>query len=69
MKDRIVKGWNIRRVIYLALGLAMLVHSVVVSQWIFAVFASYYVAMSIFNFGCASGNCQVQYKEKSQKPL
>ncbi|MBP7172512.1 MAG: hypothetical protein KBA33_00390 [Cloacibacterium sp.] len=71
MQNRILKGWNIRRAFYLIGGLLMAGQSIAVGQWIFGVFALYFIIMAVFNLGCAAGNCSVNYtsdKKENAKP-
>lgn len=57
MKDRILKGWNLRRVMYLALGSFVIGQSIMTGQYFVILFGAYFASMGIFNFGCASGTC------------
>jgi len=57
LKERILKGWNIRRIIYLSLGSYMVVQSILQHEWLGALLGAYFAAMGIFAFGCAGGSC------------
>ncbi len=57
MKERILTGWTIPRGLYLAFGLYIIIESVARQQWFGVVFGSYFAAMGLFAFGCASGAC------------
>lgn len=57
MKDRLLSGWNIQRIFYLAAGGAMVAISLLDKQWIGVVAGTYFASMGLFAFGCASGNC------------
>lgn len=59
MKERILKNWTVIRVVYLLMGIAMIIHSVIEKQWLGTVFGSYFSAMGLFAFGCAGGNCYI----------
>jgi hypothetical protein len=59
MKERILTGWNLRRVFYSLIGLAFVVQAIILHEWVAAVAGCYFAAMGIFGFGCASGNCAV----------
>jgi hypothetical protein len=57
-------------VLYLGIGIAIIVQSVVNQQYFGAIFGGYFAAMGLFAFGCASGNCfggncSVEPKQKS----
>ena len=51
--------WNLRRIVYLIGGIWIVAQSVMDKMWILIPFGLYFVAMSVFKFGCASGNCTV----------
>ena len=57
MKERILKNWTFTRALYLLLGTAVIVQSVVSQHWFGAIFGGYFAAMGLFAFGCASGDC------------
>ena len=57
MKERILTGWNVQRVFYLVAGAGMVAISVGDKQWAGVALGSYFAAMGLFAFGCASGNC------------
>jgi hypothetical protein len=63
MKDRLLKGWTFIRVFYLAMGLIIATHSAMNMEWMGAVLGAYFASMGLFSFGCAAGQCYVQYKE------
>jgi len=55
------RDWNLRRIIYLIGGIWAIVQSVMDKAWILIPLGLYFVAMAIFKFGCASGNCAIPY--------
>ena len=57
MKERILTGWTITRVLYLAIGGFVFIQSVVTKEWFGAGIGVYFAAMGLFAFGCAGGNC------------
>lgn len=57
MKDRILKGWNFRRVLYIAMGAFITGQAILTQQYFIVLFGLYFVSMGVFNFGCASGVC------------
>ncbi len=57
MKQRMLTGWSVPRVLYLLLGGIVVAQAVTEHQWIGAVFGGYFAAMGLFNFGCAAGGC------------
>ncbi len=57
MKERILKGWNIQRGIYLLMGGIITYQSAINSEWVGVILGSYFASMAIFRIGCAGGNC------------
>jgi hypothetical protein len=57
MLDRILTGWSFQRAFYLIAGGGMVAMSIIDHQWPGALIGSYFAAMGLFAFGCASGNC------------
>lgn len=57
MIERISTGWSIRRVLYLAMGIYVIVQSIKDQQWFGVLLGTYFASMWLFAFGCASGNC------------
>jgi hypothetical protein len=57
MKQRILSGWNTRRVFYAAIGTAIVVMSLVQKEWWGALPGAYFALMGLLGFGCAGGNC------------
>jgi hypothetical protein len=70
MKERILTGWTVKRVLYLGIGVFLLVQSVMDGQGFGILFGGYFAAMGLFAFGCASGNCAGNdcSAKSSQKP-
>jgi hypothetical protein len=65
MKERILTGWNLSRVLYLTLGVFVIVGSIVNQQWFGLLFGGYFVSMGLFALGCAAGNCGAVPASKS----
>ncbi len=57
MKERILTGWTFRRVLYLAVGIILVIQSIMDNDWLIALPGIYFASMGLFAFGCASGNC------------
>jgi hypothetical protein len=60
-------NWNLRRFIYLIGGIFFVLIAVNDRTWWMIPFGLYFMAMSIFRFGCASGNCEVPFLKISKK--
>ncbi|CAN5442690.1 hypothetical protein BH10BAC1_BH10BAC1_17120 [soil metagenome] len=57
MKNRILSGWTFTRVLYLALGTAVVMNGIANKEWWGILLGGYFASMGLFAFGCASGNC------------
>lgn len=57
MKERILTNWTFARALYLIMGIAVIIQSVMSQQWFGVVFGGYFASMGLFAFGCAAGNC------------
>jgi hypothetical protein len=57
LKYRVLSNWTFARVLYLSIGLAIVVDSIVSKQWLGILFGAYFASMGLFAFGCAAGNC------------
>lgn len=57
LKTRILTGWTFARALYVGLGAAVIINSVMNQQWFGVLFGSYFASMGLFAFGCAAGNC------------
>ena len=57
MKERILTNWTFARALYLIMGIAVIVQSVMSQQWFGVAFGGYFASMGLFAFGCAAGNC------------
>lgn len=57
MKQRVLTGWNLRRVAYLLVGLAIMANAIMVQEWWGLLLGGYFASMGIFAFGCAGGAC------------
>lgn len=55
--ERIRKGWNFIRVIYLIAGVGIMIQSLISRQWALALFGLYFTFMGLLGLGCAGGGC------------
>lgn len=65
MKERLLKDWHFRRILYLAGGIAITIQAIADKQWILIIGGLYFTAMGLFAFGCAGGSCYVGTADKS----
>ena len=57
MKERILNNWTFMRALYLLIGIAIVVQSIMSQEWFGVAFGGYFASMGLFAFGCAAGNC------------
>lgn len=67
MIQRIRSGWNSIRILYLLAGLAITVQAIWTAEWFVLLPGLYFMAMGIFAFGCASGNCALPQHGMTEK--
>lgn len=67
MKNRILTGWNVRRAIYLIMGIMIMVQAWQENQWMLSVFGGYFATMGLFALGCAGSNCVINTASKYSK--
>lgn len=69
MKERILTGWTLTRVLYTAGGLFLMINSLADRQWFGILFGAYFASMGIFAFGCAGGNCYTGRTEPQDRSI
>ena len=57
MKERMIKGWSLKRILFIVFGLYIIYQSAMDKSWMGIALGAYFVSMGVFAFGCASGNC------------
>ncbi|HCN84643.1 MAG TPA: hypothetical protein DIT07_13645 [Sphingobacteriaceae bacterium] len=67
MKERILKGWNFQRILFIVIGSLVIIQSVKEPQWFGIVIGGYFTAMGLFAFGCAGGNCVYEPRQKRKE--
>lgn len=67
MKNRILNGWNVRRVVYLIVGLIATAQAFYLKEYFLILFGVYFAIMAVLNIGCASGHCA--YEPPPRKPV
>ncbi|MEO6732565.1 MAG: hypothetical protein ABIN01_15200 [Ferruginibacter sp.] len=66
MKQSIFRNWNFMRLFRLAMGIAIVVQSVITHQWIMGIVGVLFTCMPIFNIGCCgTGGCAIPVAKKS----
>lgn len=56
MTDRLLKGWNFQRGMYVLLGAYLVYQSFVSHEYLGVLFGGYFASMGLFAFGCAGTN-------------
>lgn len=57
---KILRNWNLSRIIRLVAGAAMVIYSIQTYQWLFAILGGLFVLTALLNARtCAEGNCRV----------
>ncbi len=59
----LIQTWTLSRFLYLAAGIFFVLIALNDRVWLMIPFGIYFMAMSIFKFGCAGGVCEVPRKE------
>lgn len=58
MKQAIFSNWNFMRFLRLALGIAIIVQSVIAKDWTLGIVGAVFTLMPVFNIGCCgAGGC------------
>ena len=65
--NNLLKNWNLRRFLYLGAGIFFVLIAINDRTWWMIPFGLYFVAMSIFRFGCAAGNCDIPLQKDDSK--
>jgi hypothetical protein len=70
LKNRLIKGWSLMRVIRVALALIIIVQSLTTSEIIFAFLGGLLLFQAAFNYGCCgAGGCDIDYSTPKPKSL
>ena len=62
-----LSNWNFRRIIYLIGGIFFVLVAINDRTWWMIPFGLYFIAMALFRFGCAAGNCNVPFSEEDSE--
>ena len=67
MKETIFRGWTLRRVLYVVLGVFVIAYAIAVHRYWGGLLGIYFAGMGIWNFGCAGGACSRPVDSVTQK--
>ena len=57
MKERILTGWNLQRIVLLLIGMGFIIYAITAGTWTGIFLGAYFAATGIFRMGCAAGSC------------
>ena len=67
MKSGILSNWNLMRFVRLALGVAIIIQSVMAKDWVLGIMGVLFTSMPVFNIGCCGvGGCATPVKKDTQ---
>lgn len=63
-----LKNWNISRLLRLAIGIAVAVQGILVTDWMLIILGGLFSLMPLMNIGCGvNGSCSTRYTSKDSK--
>lgn len=66
LKNRLIKGWSMMRIIRLALALIIIVQAVNSSEILFAILGGLLLFQAAFNYGCCgAGGCDINHSSSN----
>lgn len=65
MKNRLLRGWTFKRVVYVVVGIATVIMAFKYDVKLMSVAGLYFAAMGLFSFGCAGGSCYTGYPKNN----
>ena len=57
IKDRLLRNWSLRRVMYLVVGSLFVAQGIHQYEWIPIIAGGYFAFMGLLGFGCAATGC------------
>lgn len=57
MKQRLLSGWNVSRILFTVIGVSMIGQAIYEKQYLGIFIGGYFTTMGVMGFGCASGTC------------
>lgn len=61
MKERLLSGWNIMRILWLIMGIGIVMQAVNEKNFLMLLPGLYFVFAALANVGCFAGSCAVDY--------
>ena len=69
MKSRIFKGWDLVRRIWLLMGIAIAVGSIVSDKLLLLLPALYFILGAVLNVGCFADSCATNFEIPKEIPI
>jgi hypothetical protein len=67
MKQAILSNWNFMRFLRLGIGIAIIIQSIMASNWTMGILGLLFTTMPIFNIGCCgTAGCATPVKKTSE---
>lgn len=64
----LLKSWDISRLLRLAIGIAVAVQGILVTDWMLIILGGLFSLMALMNIGCGvNGNCSQRYTSKDRE--
>ncbi len=64
----LLKSWDISRLLRLAIGIAVAVQGILVTDWMLIILGGLFSLMPLMNIGCGvNGNCSQRYTSKDRE--
>lgn len=67
MKNILFRNWHAMRWIRLILALFLFYNAYATHEWFFVVFGAFFLLQALFNLGCGTQGCDVNYKNTANE--
>lgn len=70
MKQSILNGWNLMRIVRLALGIIVMVQGFQANEWLLVALGALFSLMPLFNIGCCGvSGCNTPVSRRGNKKI
>lgn len=67
MKNRLLQGWGVTRIIRLALALFICISSILEAEYLWLILGGWFLYQAIFNVSCCgNGSCEIKNGKKTE---
>jgi len=63
MKQILFTNWHFMRFLRVALALFLFYNAMQTSEWFFMIFGIFFLFQAVFNMGCGTNSCKVNYNK------